>query len=196
MRDGNDAHRSLARYVSEILGDDYDVWTLRTLTQEGRPYAVVKPVQIPTIRAASKQITDVVQPFVVYIYPDIGATAIEGQQTKLAVEEALYQAFFVDAAERVPLYDYSTGGPGGTAIPFDQPGPPKPSVSAVYADGSPAGYDYMRVREYMLHHAQDSEDERRWSITLTLRLAWRRHGKLISGPPMTSVKVTAGSLNG
>lgn len=186
MRTVTDAHRSLARYVSEIL-PDFDVWGLRTEPQEERPYAVVKPVQIPQLRAGSKQIIDVSQPFIVYIYPEIGVSALEGQARKIEIEELFYDAFFVTHSRRVPLYDYS-------GIPADEPGPEMQQVSAWLVDGvTPAGYDWLLVREYQISSAQDETDERRWSITLTLRLAWRRHGQLLSGVPVTSI-TTSGSV--
>lgn len=187
-----DAERSLARLIARVL-PDYDVWTLRTLSNEHRPYAVVKPIQIPSIRAQSVQIIDVNQPFIVYFYPEIGDTAVDGHNAKLLLEEALYQEFFTTGAPmRIPLFDYTTGGPDGTAIPWDEPGPELQSHGAVLPDGTPTAFDYLRVREYQINSAQDAEDERRWSVTLTLRLAWRRHGKLISGTPVQSFTVTPG----
>lgn len=185
-----DAERSLARYLSEVL-PDWDIWTIRTLSNEERPYAVVKPMMVPQAAHQSVQIIDITQPFIVYMYPEIGKTALGGRDNVYELLETLYQAFFVTNAKRVPMYDYTTGAPDGSEIPWSEVGPTQQSYSAVDEDGNPAALDYYRVTEYQANQAQDADDERRWSVTLTLRLAWRRHGKILSAYPVTGVKITS-----
>lgn len=183
MRTIIDAHRSLARYLAEVL-PEYDVWQQRMEPQEDRPYAVVKPIQVPTINQPSRVLVDVVQPFVVYLYPQVANTATEGQHAKFLTEEALFEAFHIGIGlaypGRIPLLDYTTGGSDETLIPWGQPAP------------DPVGRpDYMRVTSYGINSAQDINDERRWSITLTVRLAWRRYGRIFSGVPAQGIKIKA-----
>lgn len=186
MRQVYDAHRSLTRLMAELF-PDWDIWAAKVEPQEGRPYAVVRQIQVPDIAHSGRAIVQLDQPFIVYLYPALSQDALAGHLQKLQVEETLFQAFFVDHAMRLPLYDYSTGGPDGALIPWEQPGPLEPGVAAFDADGNPVAYDMVQVTQYQINSAQDAEDERRWAITLTLRLAWRRHGRLISGPPVQLV---------
>jgi len=188
VREVYDVHRSVIRFLATVL-PEFDIWPQRQEPQEDRPYAVCIPVTNTSITGVSPCL-DFEQPFAVYLYPAPALDGLVAQREKMRVEERLYRAFIADSDWSIPLYDYSTGGPGGSELALDENGPPEPGIAAYDQDGAVAIYDSVRVRDYQIHSARDADDERRFSIVLTLRLAWRSHGRLVYGVPVQTVTVS------
>lgn len=163
-RTASDALRSLKRYVSLALGDD---WEVRLGREEGafeRPFARVWQVAGSTYpTTGGKWLSDIVQPFVISAYPLRAETSDGAVMGAQAVEDTLYRAFRVGVGDgralRVPLCNY-------TGVALDQPG--------VWF---PVGY--MRVNDLSTQPFPDPDDDKLWTVVCDVRLTWRRLAETI-----------------
>ena len=98
MRTVPDALRSLARFVSEVMGDE---WEVRFAVEEGtfrRPFARVG-LSGPTPMTGPAHSVDVIAPFAISLWPETGITPEESLFLALAVEERLVQAVRVTGGD-------------------------------------------------------------------------------------------------
>lgn len=165
MRTSRDAIRSLARYMMEAFGGEWEVGFFAEEGTFARPGVMVKSTG-PQLSSGSRHTIDIIQPFAVYAYP-AEAETVEGTfDNAMEAEEILWRAFNVGLEEgrprRVPLYDYE-------GVPIDE-------------GTSLRRYpDFLRVLDASVDRAQAPEDEKKWTVTAELRLGWRRAGELPSG---------------
>lgn len=165
MRTTRDAIRSLARYMTEAFGDD---WEIGYFSQQGtfaRPGVAVRTTG-PLLSGGSRHTLDLTQPMAVYVYPPEKDTVEETFDSVMSAEETLWQAFNVGIGEghpfRVPLYDYE-------GVPIDEG-----SILRRYPD-------YLRVVDCSIDRSQSADDEKKWTVTAELRVTWRRTGELATG---------------
>jgi hypothetical protein len=179
MRTVPDVTRSLSRYVWQAF-PSYDHYIARAT--EGtfdRPACVVKQVGPTLPEVGGWQMVDLVQPYVIYVYPAPLDNPAESAELAEVVHETLVSAFLVGVGEgsrdRVPFYDYADIG-----------------LDEALPDGTdPVGF--LRVRGFQAEPRQEEVDERRWSVIANLRLAWRRTGRVSSAAPApvdSSARVT------
>lgn len=168
-RTGMDALRSLKRYLSQALGD---AWEIRLSREEGafdRPFARVWQVAGSTYPlTGGKWLADITQPFVISCYPEPGATVDESLLAAQVVEEQLFHAFRVGVAPgrplRVPLCSYN-------GVALDEPGVWYPQA-------------FMRVNDLSTQPFPDPDDNSLWTVVCDVRLTWRRLAETI---PETTV---------
>jgi hypothetical protein len=165
MRTTRDAIRSLARYMTESFGEDWEVGYFSQQGTFARPGIAVRTTG-PLLSAGSRHTLDLTQPMAIYVYPAEKETVEETFDEVMQAEEKLWQAFNIGVGEgrpfRVPLYDYE-------GVPYD--------------DGSSLRRypDYLRVVDCSIERAQSADDEKKWTVTAELRLTWRRAGEMPTG---------------
>lgn len=175
MRTKLDAMRSLARYISECLGEDWDVGVFAEQGTFSRPAVAVRTAG-PMLTAGARHTLDNTLPVAIYAYPEEGESVEGGFTNAHAVEDLLWQAFNVGIGEghpwRVPLYDYD-------GVPIDEG-----SELRRYPD-------YLRVVDFSIDATQSPEDEMKWTVVLSLRVTWKRSGELPTGKRLvTAIKPT------
>ena len=163
-RSATDALRSLKRYASVALGDD---WEVRLSREEGafdRPFARVWQVAGSTYPLTSgRWLADIVQPFVISAYPMRCRSVDEALLGAQAVEDQLSRAFRVGVGDgralRVPLCSYD-------GVELDAIG--------VWVPGT-----FMRVNDLSTQPFPDPDDNTLWTVVCDVRLTWRRLGEMI-----------------
>lgn len=169
-----DARRSLKRFMSIVLGDD---WEVRLEPEEGsfeRPICVVRAVNAAVVSGPAHT-TNYTRPFVLYLYPERFENVEQGQIRIDRLQQLILDAFLVGDQQngayprRVPLYDYEgTDWGEGTD----------------YRDNR----EFMRLDDIQPHADRDPEDDLLWTVVFTLRLSWRRRGRVLPiGPALESV---------
>ena len=188
MRTSEDVLRSLKRYVSVAL----PAFEVRLSREEGafeRPFARVEQGGPGAYATNTGQfLTDITQPFAVYAYPPRGSSPDQALVAAQQVEDALFVAFRVGVTDtttspaipgrplRVPLLDYASS-PIGDGTQQDLPGVWFPQ-------------DYVRVIDMSLQPFADPDDNKLWTVSCQVRLAWRRAGAVIpTGPTLTGIGV-------
>lgn len=165
MRTKEDALRSLARYISESLGEAWEVGLFADQGTFERPGVAVRTAG-PMLVGGSRHTLDNTLPVAVYAYPEEGGSVEAGYVNAMATEESLWQAFNVGIAEghpwRIPLYDYE-------GVPITEG-----SEMRRYPD-------YLRVVDLSIDSTQAPEDEMKWTVIASLRLTWKRAGELAPG---------------
>jgi hypothetical protein len=161
MRTQLDAVRSLARYASEVFGED---WSVNLWSAQGtfeRPAIAVRRTG-PTLLSGPRHSVDLTLPAALYVYPPALDTGEATFAAAAAADDLLFTAFRIGVGEgrpmRVPLYDYAGVG-------LDE------------ASEVRAASDYLRVLDLSVEHHQSPEDEDLWTIIANLRLGWRRMGE-------------------
>jgi hypothetical protein len=175
----DDALMSLSRYLSECFPD----YELHVAPQEGeftRPAIVVRIAGDTVFPRGAWHTADIVQPFIIFIYPRTVETAIEAQRQAIRAEHTLQNAVRFGEGRarphRIPLYDYSD-------TPLDQPGPLEPE-------------GFLRVDDFNSRREADNEQQTSWRIVSNLRLEWRRIAvqeplsPLVEALPVTNTDAT------
>ena len=164
MRTSIDVLRSLKRYVAEALGEE---WEVRLLVEEGtfgRPAAQVMEATGQTITGPSHTM-DVIQTFMVHTFPVKGDTVMESLLAASEVEETMVRAFRIGVGEgraaRLPLYDYDSVPHDAGSTSRNQP-------------------DYARILDLEISRTQSPQDELLFTVSVEVRLGWRRDGRLPS----------------
>ena len=164
MRTSIDVLRSLKRYSAIALGNE---WEVRLLVEEGtfgRPTAQIGEATGQTITGPAHTM-DVIQTFVINAFPEPGTTVMESLINASATEEALVQAFRVGIDKgrvaRVPLYDYE-------------------NVDASSPSTARRDPDYARILDLEISRTQSPSDEVLFTVSVEVRLGWRRNGRLPS----------------
>lgn len=176
MRTSIDALRSLKRYVAVALGPD---WEVRLQAEEGtfkRPQAIILEPPGGAQVTGSAHSSDLVQTFVVHIFPERGNTVMESLTGAADVEEIIFNAFRSGVGKgrvaRMPLYDYEAVGPE------------EPSDAR-------RGTDFAQVLALSVERKQSPSDELNYTVTTEVRLGWRRNAGLpSSGRVATEVRTT------
>lgn len=165
MRTSIDALRSVKRYLAIALGDD---WEVRLDREEGAitlPFASVA-FSGQTLVSGPAHETLLTQPMSLYLTPVPGKDGIEAQMLAAEIEDILYEAFRVGVDEgrpmRIPLYDYA-------GVPTDMGSTARP------------GPDFLRITDLSMNQSADDDDTRRVTITVDLRVTWRRLGRVPGG---------------
>lgn len=165
MRTTRDAVRSMARYMSEVFGDDWEIGFFNQEATFTRPGVEVKPGTSQD-GGGTRHSSDVVLPIMLYAYPEPGDSVSAGFDNALAVEETFWQAFRVGVGEgrpmRVPLYDYE-----GISIN-------EGTLLRRYPD-------YLRIADLSITRSQAPTNESLWTVTCETRVGWRRSGELEAG---------------
>jgi len=176
VRSSQDIYRSLKKQVAVILGD---AWDVRLVEEEGtfsRPSALVIPTGVASTSDDSQFFAMMVQPFGVYAYPEIGASASESRLASLEVEEILLDglAFGVGKGgpRRIPLYSYD-------------------GVDLLSAAVERGYADFARITDLSVGSIPDPNDRTLWTVTCEIRLSWRRVPHLTSAPGPVVKTVTA-----
>lgn len=165
MRTTLDALRSLKRYASLVLGED---WEVRLDRGEGvitLPFCRVSKVGALLITGPSWETTDT-QAFALHCTLPPEDSSEEAFVAALDAENTLHQGFRIGVGEggpfRVPLYDYD-------------------GVTLTAGSNERSYCDYMRVRDLSITQVPDPNDDRRVSVACDIRLTWRRSGRLPAG---------------
>lgn len=173
MRTSIDILRSLKRYIAIALGPE---WEVRLLSEEGtfgRPAAQIMEATGQTITGPSHA-SDLVQTFMVHVFPVPGDTVMESLLAASEAEEKLFQAFRwgIDKGRtaRLPLYDYA-------ATPLDEGSSTRRTA------------DYARILDLELSRTQSPSDELLFTVSAEVRLGWRRGGRLPSGKVAQRVNI-------
>jgi hypothetical protein len=166
MRTSYDVLRSLKRFGSVILGDDYEIHEAGDEGATARPMMMVKPTATATI-SGPRHTMEYTQPFALYAYPEPGETPYESLHVASTVEEGLITAFRIGGIGeghpgRVPLYDYDSVGADEGSDARNEP-------------------DYARLLDFNIERMQSVEDELLWTVTAEVRLGWYRSALLLSG---------------
>ena len=185
----SDAIRSLARYTSEALGDDFEIaWVAEHGTFE-RPYARIRETTGVQSVAIGARHAELRQSFGIVAYPFAFPTETAGMVEAQRVRELLWRAFaqgidpqsFSTRSDRahplrVPLFDYSQTGLREAATDADRIG-------------------YLHVVEAPTFDVYaDPEDARSLLVAATLRLAWTRYvGRPVGGEAAEAVTATVGA---
>lgn len=164
MRTSIDVLRSLKRYVSIALGDE---WEVRLLVEEGtfqRPAAQVMEATGQTLTGPSHTF-EAVQTFMVHAFPRSRDTVMESLVEAGKCEDALVRAFRIGVdkgrAARIPLYDYEeVPHTAGSTSRLDQ--------------------DFARILDLEISRTQSPQDELLFTVSAEVRLGWRRDGRLPS----------------
>jgi hypothetical protein len=177
-----DALRSVKRYVSVALGDD---WEVRLAREEGafaRPFARVWQVAGTTYPLLSgRWLTDMVQPFVIAAYPEQGRDPDQALLFAQSVENTLYRAFRVGVEDgralRVPLYNYYRVKSWDAGVWYPRA--------------------FMRVQDLSTQPFPDPDENTLWTVVCDVRLTWRRLGETIpEQPALKGVTVSTPSVAG
>lgn len=191
-------HRSVRRWVSQALGDltvSGDPWTVvleeRSIPDETRPVAVVVcvgPSQTEFARRSVPQGTIIRrQTVVATAFPELCETARESGMRARRVSERLLQAVEIGLVESQPV----TLNGVDTVIETPIGGPlcvPLYDFSLVSEDlrdresGPLASYGFMDVLDHSVDLIADPDDDKRWTVPLTLRLRYYVAGRLRTGP--------------
>lgn len=166
MRRSIDVLRSLKRYVSLALGEEWEVNLVESEGTFSRPAARV-------IAATPQQVSgprhrlDAIQTFSVNAFPVAGTTAEESLIAAAEVEETLLSSLRIGGvdearAARIPLYDYD-----GT--PWDEGSTTRREP------------DYARVLDLSVSRTASPADETLYTVSAEVRLGWSRDGAIPSG---------------
>lgn len=165
MRTSLDAIRSLARYMAEAFGDDYEVSALPEQGTFGRPGVWVTEAGEQQ-SSGSRHTVDLIQPYAIYVYPPEKDTVEGSWAAAEAARDILWTAFNVGIGEgharRVPLYDYDGVDVSEGTLQRRYP-------------------DYLRVLDYSAKSTTAPKDERKFTVTAQVRLGWRRAAEMPSG---------------
>lgn len=169
MRTMSDVHRSLARFAAAALGSD---WEVRMSDDGGawkRPAVLVIPTGPLSDAGGSQFVSELVQPWAMYAYPPVGTSPddsllkaqVIADKVNDAVRFGVVAGVQVDKARplRIPLYLYD-GVALGTAATVRAPS------------------DYLRVSDLAVETVQDPNSRALFTVTVELRLRWRRAPKL------------------
>lgn len=172
MRTNLDALRSLKRYVALALPDPYEVVLAGDEASQSRPYASVKATG-PALITGPAHTVDVAQPFAVYAYPMPADTPADSLVVAARIEEALNTAFALGIDKgrrmRLPLYDFEGLG-------MDE----RSEVRTPH--------DFARIMSLSVNRVQTPDDERFFTVTAELRLAWRRGTPVRDTPLVREVR--------
>jgi hypothetical protein len=134
-----------------------------------RPFARVWAVAGTTYPlTGGRWLADMVQPFVIASYPPKGRDPDQALLFAQKVENTLYKAFRVGVGEgralRVPLYNYYRvkDWEAGTWFPRA----------------------FMRVEDLSTQPFPDPDDDKLWTVTCDVRVAWRRVAETIPEAPV------------
>lgn len=162
MRTANDVVRSVKKYVSQCLGDD---WEVRLWSDEG---AWVEPIAIvsessPTTYQSRRIWTDGTKALQVHLYPGAAASTSDAMTLARNLEQRLVQMVELGLGlafpRRIPLWDYD-------------------GVDLTHGSDTRETYDFMRVTDFSVNSIPDSDDPRRVVVVADLRVTW---------PQMTTV---------
>ena len=177
-RTTTDALRSVKKYATEFLPDDYDV---RLSVDQGnwdRPSALVDVITPQTIQGGPKTF-QVTQAFTLYLWPSRDEDDTDASRlAAYRAEEAVVQAIQVGGQlggrpRRIPLWDYDD-------VDLSEP------VPEDREDG------YLRVVDFGTEVRRDPDDDTAWTVVATVRVTWTRLGEgkeELEGPTVTSVPV-------
>lgn len=191
MRTASDAIRSLKKYTSLALGDE---WEVRMTDEEGafkRPFARVSPAAPARHQMHGARHRKITQRAVVVAYPEEKSTADLAIMEATRVTELLQFAFvgpglMVNGYRpstgrghpmRLPLWDYE-------GIALDQPA----------TDAERATNDFMRLEdEPVIGPLRDTDDELLWVVTADFQVSWTASVAVdINGLPVERVTAEYG----
>ena len=186
MRTTEDCLRSLARYVAETMGED---WEVRFAEESGtftRPFAMVWDAGPEAVTVLTPALSEVSAPFEIHLYPEVEAEPMNSKIRAMRAGDRLLRGFTVGVGlgrpMRMPIYDYEE-------VPMDEAGFER-GHSQVGTGGRSVHGDYARVAGLQVGRTADENDERLWTVTCSLRLGWRRSGRLPSSArTVTAVKL-------
>lgn len=181
----DDVHRSLRRYVSQML---MPPWVIRTerqpMTPDQRNVAVVEPASPVTTGRHRTSIpqgnVEKMMAFSVMAYPELGGTSAESRVTAQGIADLLDAGFSFGLIDdeginiggpfRVPVYDFE-------GVPVNTKG----------RRGGAVAYGYAWVEDGMaVRPIQDPLDPLRFTVACDLRLSWERGGRLVAPAPAAS----------
>lgn len=175
-----DARRSIHKYVTEFLPDDFDVRI--SIDQEvwERPSAVVQYAG-PQALTGGPKVYEATRPFVVYAWPTKDEDVEQSELNALDIEEAFVQTLQIGGVlggrpRRIPLFDYDGVG----------------RDEAIDPDAELDGY--LRVLDCSTDTRRDPDDDRAWTVLMNLRVRWSRLGEPkeeLQGPIMEGFKIHA-----
>lgn len=164
MRTSLDVLRSLKRYTSIGLGDD---WEVRLLVEEGtfqRPAAQVMEATGQTLSGPNHTF-EAIQTFMVHAFPRSHDSVMESLIEAGKAEDQLVRLFRIGVGEgraaRVPLYDYD-------------------EIDHTSGSTSRLRQDYARILDLEISRTQSPQDELLFTVSAEVRLGWRRDGRLPS----------------
>lgn len=170
-----DAHRSLARFMSVVL-PGFFIFKAGHEVENIRPSCVVRALS-GRQRTGPFHTSSITQPMACYVYPEVGddirIAETDARTLQFQVEQAF--EFGIDGLSgsmRVPMWDWSNVGQDDLIPPDDD-----------------LILDYYRLDTFNSEALPDTDDLRRWSIAVTMRLAWSRHNGVKSSTPAEDVGV-------
>lgn len=183
MRTTTDVVRSLNRYASEILGEEWEVRFAEAQETFERPFALVGPAG-PALASGRATIRDMLLPATINCYPLPGEDPEDAMLKALEVDELLFrgleQGVGYGGPRRVPLWDFE-------GVPLDR----SALTTGKRKDGDFWHGDYIRLNDVSINRVRDPNDPRLYAVVADIRCGWRRRGRLPSeGETMRSVKVS------
>lgn len=185
MYDPDDIARSVRRYVAEMLGPPWALGLERKeVKDEARPAGSVELGAVSVRRSRSTIPQGEVSrfmPVTVTLYPGLAAPREAGRTARMLAHglERLISSgaegpIFASGRpasgpERIPLYDYSP-------VPLEG--------STAEREGPALPHDVLWAEDYSTRAVQDSQDPRRWTVVLELRVSWEAPGRIGPDAPI------------
>jgi hypothetical protein len=159
-RSVEDALRSVKRYTSEVLGDQWEVRLWADRGEFSYPLATVAAVAAPILTGPASYHYEVVQPMSINCYEAESASPTEGLLAAESLIEKLLRGFRgpgvgLGRPLRIPLFDYTGVG-----------------IEDWAAQRHPS--DFLRVVEFSPRPLPDALEPKLVSVTVDMRVSWRR----------------------
>lgn len=177
----DDIHRSLRRYIAQVL---VKPWIVRTERQpvenDQREVCVVEPASALTTGKARVAIpqgnVEKLQAFSAMAYPALMETARESRHEAQRVATLLDQAFTLGLVEG----ERNIGGPFRLPV-YDYDGVP---VTGADRAGPDDEYGFAWVADLSVRPIQDPLDYLRFTVACDVRLSWEQGGRILPVAPV------------
>lgn len=180
----DDIHRSLRRYIAQVLVEPWKVRTERQpVTPDERRICVVEPSSPVTTGKHRVSIpqgnVEKLMAFSAMAYPAIFGTAREGRLEAQRIASLLDQTFTLGLVDGEGVEAVNIGAPFRVPV-YDFLGVP---VTGRSRAGPTDHYGFAWVADLSVRTLQDTLDHLRWTVACDVRLSWEQGGRIVAQAP-------------